>query len=452
MGAIRIQTEVPGPRSRQLMRAREQAVARGIYHAIPIFIQKASGAVVEDVDGNRFLDFAGGIGVLNMGHSAPAVQAAIRQQAEQFIHACILVTPYESYVRLAEAMNRLTPGQFPKKTFFVNSGAEAVENAVKVARYVTGRPAVICFEDAFHGRTLGALSLTSKIHPYKEGFGPFLPEVYRIPYAYCYRCSYQLQYPGCQLFCAQHLEDTFRRVVAADSVAAVVVEPVLGEGGFVVPPKEFFPVLQDICRRHQILLIADEVQTGLGRTGKLFASEWFGLEPDLLVAAKSIAGGLPLASITGRAELMDQPGVGALGGTFGGNPLACQAALEVLAEIERSHLLDRALRIGERVRARAERWRQDFPLIGDVRGLGAMQALELVRDPHTREAAKDETAAVARHCYEHGLITITAGTHGNVIRTLMPLVISDDELEEGLEVLEGALRSVSDRVAQRTPA
>lgn len=431
------------------MRAREQAVPRAIYHATPIFIDKAHGAVVEDVDGNRFLDFAGGIGVLNVGHAAAGVREAVRRQAERFTHACMSVTPYESYVRLAERLNQLTPGRFDKKTFFVNSGAEAIENAVKIARYATRRPAVICFEDAFHGRTLGALSLTSKIHPYKDGYGPFLAEVYRIPYAYCYRCSYQLRYPSCELFCAHHLEDTFRRVVASDAVAAVVVEPVLGEGGFVVPPPEFFGILQEICRRHGILLIADEVQTGFGRTGKLFASEWFDFEPDLLVAAKSIAGGLPLASITGRAELMDRPDVGGLGGTFGGNPLACEAGLEVIAEMQRGDLPRRALRIGEGFRARAERWQREFPLIGEVRGLGAMQALELVRDPISREPARDETTAVARYCYENGLITITAGTYGNVIRTLMPLVISDAELQEGLDVLEAALSEVEGQASRQ---
>ena len=445
MGVIRIRTEIPGPKSRELMRAREQVVPRGVYHATPVFIASGSGAAMEDVDGNRYLDFAGGIGVLNVGQCAPAVTAAIQRQAGRFVHACMSVTPYESYVRLAEKMNRLTPGGFAKKTFFVNSGAEGVENALKIARFATRRPAVICFEDAFHGRTLGTLSVTSKIHPYKDGYGPFLPDVYRIPYAYCYRCSYQLQYPSCEVHCARHLQDTFRRVVAADAVAAVVVEPVLGEGGFITPPREFFSILQEICRKHGILLIADEVQTGFGRTGKLFACEWYDFEPDILVTAKSIAGGVPLAAITGRAELMDLPETGGLGGTYGGNPLACEAALEVIAEMQKGDLPGRAQKIGERFRARAERWQREFSLIGDVRGRGAMQALELVTDRATREPAKGETTAISRYCWEHGLISITAGTYGNVIRTLMPLVMSDDQLDEGLDVLEAALAAHSPR-------
>ncbi len=448
MGTIHRRTEIPGPRSRELMERREAAVARGLFHATPIFIEKASGAALEDVDGNRYIDFAGGIGTLNVGHAAAGVQAAVRRQVEKFTHACAAVTPYEGYVRVAERLDQATPGKFAKKTLLVNSGAEAVENAVKVARYATRRPAIICFEDAFHGRTLGTLSLTSKVQPYKEGFGPFLSEFYRIPYAYCYRCSYQLKYPECGIYCAHHLEDTFKRVVSAESVAAVVVEPVLGEGGFVVPPREFFSILQDICRKHGIVFIADEVQTGFGRTGKMFACEWYGIEPDILVSAKSLGGGLPLAAVTGRAELMDKPGPGGLGSTYGGNPLACEAALAVFEAIERGKLLERAQHIGAKFHARAESWQREIPMVGDVRGLGAMQAIELVRDRATREPAKEETAAVGKHAYEHGLITISAGTYGNVIRTLVPLVISDEELEEGMGVLENALRAVSAKQAQ----
>ncbi len=452
MGAIQLQTEIPGPKSRALMARREAAVVRGWYHATPVFIARGSGAVVEDVDGNRYLDFAGGIGTLNAGHAAPGVQAAVKRQVEQFTHSCFAVTPYESYVRLAEKLNTITPGKFPKKTLLVNSGAEGIENAIKIARTATKRPAIICFEDAFHGRTLATLSLTSKIQPYKEGFGPFLSEVYRIPYAYCYRCSYKLEYPACGVYCAHNLEDTFKRVVAASTVAAVVMEPVLGEGGFVTPPKEFAGIIQEICRKHGILLVADEVQTGFGRTGKMFACEWSGIEPDLLVSAKSLAGGLPLAAVTGRAEVMDVAGPGGLGSTYGGNPLACEAALAVIEQMDREDLPARAMRVGEKVQARTAKWASEIPLVGDVRGLGAMRAVELVRDRATREPARDETNAVSRHCYEHGLITITAGTYGNVIRTLMPLVISDAELEEGLCVLENALRAVATGAAQSAKA
>jgi 4-aminobutyrate aminotransferase/(S)-3-amino-2-methylpropionate transaminase len=439
MKAIQVVTPLPGPRSRELMARREAAVPRGPYSATPIFVKEARGAVVTDVDGNRFLDFAGGIGCVNVGHAAPAVVAAAREQLSLFTHGCFHVTPYEAYVRLAERLNALTPGSFPKKTFFANSGAEAVENAVKVARAATGRPAVLAFEDGFHGRTLLALTLTSKVHPYKAGFGPFAPEVHRAPYGYCYRCSYNLRYPSCALHCVDVLEDFFKRYVDASQVAAVIAEPVLGEGGFVVPPADWLPRLRALTERHGILLIADEVQTGFGRTGRLFAVEHTGVVPDILIAAKSIAGGLPLSSVTGRAEVMDAAGVGGLGGTFGGNPVSLAAAHAVLDEMETGGLYERAAAIGRAFAARSEGWRERFPMVGDVRGLGAMWAIELVTDRATRAPAKEETAAVAKRCWERGLLTITAGTFGNVVRTLMPLVITDDELSEGLDVLESAL-------------
>ena len=443
MGAIALRTEIPGPRSRELMARREAAVPRGPFHATPIFVDEARGAVLTDVDGNRLLDFAGGIGCLNVGHAAGPVVEAAAGQLSRLTHACFHVTPYEGYVALAERMNRLAPGSFPKKTLFLNSGAEAVENAVKIARAATGRPAVLAFEDGFHGRTLLALSLTSKVHPYKAGFGPFAPEVYRAPYGYCYRCAYRLTYPECGLHCVAALEDVFKRHVEAEKVAAVVVEPVLGEGGFVVPPSDWLPRLRELTTRHGILLVADEVQTGFGRTGRLFAVEHAGVAPDLLVAAKSIAGGLPLSSVTGRADLMDAAGVGGLGGTFGGNPVALAAAHAVLDAMEEGTLLRRAEEIGRRVSVRAAGWKERFALVGDVRGRGAMWGIELVRDRAARTPAKEETAALTRGCWERGLVTITAGTYGNVVRTLMPLVISDDELEEGLGVLESALAAVS---------
>ena len=446
MNAIQLKTEIPGPRSRALSKRREAAVPRGVYSAVPVFVAAAEGAVLEDVDGNRLLDFAGGIGTLNTGHRAPGVIAAIRAQLDRHLHLCFSVTPYEGYVRLAERLNRLTPGQFAKKTFLTNSGAEAIENAVKFARAYTGRQAIVCFEDAFHGRTLLTMSLTSKTHPYKAGFGPFAGEIYRVPYAYCYRCSYSLRYPSCETFCAHHLEDTFRRMVAAESVAAVIVEPVLGEGGFVAPPPEFFRVLAEICRRHGIVFIADEIQTGFGRTGRLFASEHYAIEPDLVVTAKSLGGGLPIAAVTGRAEIMDAPEPGAVGGTFGGNPAACEAALAVLDLFEtqsgrEANLCDRAEVLGERFAERARMWRPRCALIGDVRGLGAMRALELVRSAETREPATEETQAVLRYCYEHGLIVLSTGSYGNAIRLLVPLIITDEQFEEGLDVLEAALLS-----------
>lgn len=441
MNAIALRTEIPGPRSRALMARREAAVPRGPYHATPVFVARAEGALLEDVDGNRFIDFAGGIGCLNSGHRAPRVLAALREQMDRFLHVCFSVTPYESYVAVAEKLNALTPGSFPKKTILLNSGAEAIENAVKIARAYTKRPAVVCFEDAFHGRTLLAMSLTSKTHPYKAGFEPFASDIYRIPFAYPYRSAAGSSAADF----ARHLEDAFKRIVAPESVAAVIAEPVLGEGGFVVPPKDYFVLLQKICRKHGILFIADEVQAGIGRTGKWFASEHFGIEPDLLASAKSLGGGLPLSAVTGRAEIMDAPGVGSLGGTFGGHPLSCVAALAALETIEAEGLLARSVALGERFERRAAAWQRRWPLVGEVRGLGGMCAIELVRDAATREPADSETREVAKFCYEHGLIAITAGTYGNVMRVLVPLVITDAQFDEGLGVLEAALAAVAER-------
>jgi len=441
MSTIQIRTEIPGPKSRALMARREAAVPRGPAHATPIFAARAEGAVIEDVDGNRYIDFAGGIGCLNFGHRAPRVLSAVREQLDKFLHVCFSVTPYEGYIAVAEKLNALTPGRFAKKTLLVNSGAEAVENAIKIARAFTKRPAVICFEDAFHGRTLLAMSLTSKTHPYKAGFEPFASDVYRIPFAYPYRNALGT---SAEEF-AHHLEDAFKRVVAAESVAAVIVEPVLGEGGFIVPPKDYYRLLQEICRKHGILFIADEVQSGIGRTGKWFASEHFGIEPDLTTSAKSLGGGFPLAAVTGRAEIMDASGIGSLGGTFGGNPVSCAAALAALETIEKDGLLARSTAIGKRFEERARAWQRKWSLIGEVRGLGGMCAIELVRDTQTREPADTETKEIARFCYEHGLITITAGTLNNVMRILVPLVVTDEQFDEGLGVLEAAIAAVAER-------
>jgi 4-aminobutyrate aminotransferase / (S)-3-amino-2-methylpropionate transaminase / 5-aminovalerate transaminase len=444
MSTIQLRTPIPGPRSQALMKRRNSAVAVGAFHATPIFVEKAEGAVVEDVDGNRLIDFAGGIGCLNTGHRAPAVVAAVRRQLDRFLHTSFNVLPYESYVAVCEKLNALAPGKGPKKTILVNTGAEAVENAIKIARFYTKRAAIICFEDAFHGRTYMAMAATSKTHPYKAGFEPFPSDVYRIPYAYCYRCSYAMKYPSCDVHCARQLEDTFKRVVAAETVAALIVEPILGEGGFVTPPAEFYPTLGEICRRHGILLIADEVQTGFARTGAMFACERLGLEPDLVTMAKSLTGGLPMAAVTGRADVMDAPGVGQLGGTFGGNPVACEAALAVLEMIEKENLCARANLLGERFGKRAAKWQQRWELVGEVRGLGAMQALELVRSKSTREPADEETRQVSQYCYEHGLVTITAGSYSNVIRLLMPLVLTDAQMDEAMDVLEAALAHVAE--------
>jgi 4-aminobutyrate aminotransferase/(S)-3-amino-2-methylpropionate transaminase len=445
MSTIQLRTPIPGPKSKALAVRRTLAVPRGLSHGTPIYVAKAEGAWIEDVDGNRYVDFAGGIGCLNVGHRREAIVRSVREQLDRFMHTCVQVTPYEGYIRLAERMNEVTPGKFPKKTLFVNSGAEAIENAVKIARAYTKRPAIIAFEDAFHGRTMMTLALTSKTHPYKAGFAPFPGEVYRIPFAYCYRCSYSLKYPSCDLYCARHLEDTFKRVVANEEVAAVIAEPVLGEGGFVAPPPDYFKVLVDLCHKYGVLFIADEVQSGFGRTGAMFASERYGIEPDIVVTAKSLGGGLPLAAVTGRAEIMDAPGPGGLGGTFAGNPLSCAAALAVLDLFQHEDLLTRANELGDQFQRRAREWQRRWPIVGDVRGLGGMQAIELVQSQETKAPATEETKQITQYCYEHGLITITAGTYSNVIRVLVPLVATQGQIDEGLDVLESALANVCDK-------
>lgn len=441
MSTIQIRTEIPGPRSRALAARRDAAIPRGPASATPIYAARAEGAVIEDVDGNRYIDFAGGIGCLNIGHNSPRVLSAMQAQIEKHLHLCFAVTPYEGYVAVAEKLNSLAPGTFAKKTILVNSGAEAIENAIKIARAYTKRPAVVCFEDAFHGRTLLAMSLTSKTHPYKAGFQPFASDIYRIPFAYTYRSAAGMTTADF----AHHLEDAFKRVVAPESVAAVIAEPVLGEGGFVVPPRDYFRMVQAICRKHGILFIADEVQSGFARTGKWFASEHFNLEPDLITMAKSLGGGMPIAAVTGRAEIMDAPGQGSLGGTYCGHPVSCAAALAAIETIEKDGLLARSAVIGEIFERRARSWQHKWPLIGEVRGLGGMCAMELVRDSESREPADTETKAIAKYCYEHGLVLITAGTFNNVIRLLVPLVVTDEQLNEGLDVIEAGLASVAER-------
>ncbi len=437
--SVRIITSIPGPISLQLMTRRNAAVPRGLGTALPIFIKHADGAVIEDVDGNCFLDFAGGIGCQNAGHRPAEVIAALKQQADAYLHLCFTVTPYEGYVRLAEILNERTPGNFPKKTFLSNSGAEAVENAIKIARAYTGRAAIVAFEDAFHGRTLLALSLTSKVHPYKTGFGPYAPEVYRLPYAYCYRCSYHLTYPSCNVECATRLEDAFMRHVSAGSVAAVIFEPVLGEGGFVVPPAKWFLRIAEICRRHKILMIADEIQTGFARTGPAFACEHFGIEPDLILSAKSISGGTPLAAVTGRSEIMDALDPGSLGGTFGGNPLSCAAAVAAWETFDREDLPHRAQLFANAFQQRTSIWKDRFKSIGDIRGIGAMQAIEFVKDKTSLEPAPDLTKRILALCYQRGLLIISAGTYSNIIRFLAPLVATPEQIEEALSILENAL-------------
>ena len=442
--SIALRTAIPGPLSLQWMERRRNSVARGVAHATPVFIASGEGAIIEDVDGNRFLDFAGGIGCLNVGHAAPELTESVRVQAGRSLHNCFQVTPNDSYIRVAEELNRRVPAAPPNKTLLVNSGAEAVENAIKMARAFTGRPAVLAFDHAFHGRTLLGLTLTGKNHPYKAPFGPFAPEVYRLPYPYAYRCAHT-SHERCGICRGEALERVFDTTVASESVAAVVFEPVLGEGGFVPMPRPFAARLQSICRARGIVMIADEIQTGYGRTGHFFASEALGIEPDLVVTGKSMAGGLPLASVTGREEVVDAAPPGGLGGTYAGNPVACAAALAVFDLYDREQLTARAARLGEQFEWFTRDWATRFALIGDVRGLGIMRGIELVLDRTTKAPAREQAAMVVSECLRRGLIVLSAGTYGNVIRLLVPLVITDDQFTEGLGILEEALRVVDSR-------
>jgi len=438
---VKIISEVPGPKSRQLYSEMEQNVPRGTAHMTRIAVSSAKGATLTDVDGNTFIDFAGGIGVLNVGHRPDEVVKAIKEQADKYLHACWHVTIYEPYIRLANKLNTITPGQFPKKTILLNSGAEAAENAIKIAKYHTKRYGILSFLEGFHGRTAAAMSLTGQIQPYKYNFGPPIPWVYHLPFAYCYRCPFGQTYPGCELACAKYVEKVFEGVISPDAVAALVVEPVQGEGGFIVPPKEFLPEIYKTCKERGILFIDDEIQTGIARTGKMFAIEHSSIEPELVLIAKSVGGGTVLSAVTGKAEIMDTPHVGGLGGTYGGHPLSCVAGLAALDLVEKDNLIARANTIGDKIKQAFLAMQEKYPIIGDVRGLGAMVAMELVKDRATKEPASKESALVREKCYQNGLIVIGAGIHHNVIRTLIPLVITDEELEEGLSILDEALRS-----------
>ncbi|MGD0372830.1 MAG: 4-aminobutyrate--2-oxoglutarate transaminase [Candidatus Dormibacteria bacterium] len=421
-------TEIPGPRSLELMARRQRAVPSGVGTTLPVFVTRAGPGILEDVDGNRLIDFGSGISTTNVGNSAPLVVAAIQEQAALFTHTCFQVTPYASYVEVCERLNELTPGSHEKRSFLVNSGAEAVENAVKVARYATGRPGIVAFDHGFHGRTLLALTLTGKVHPYKQGFGPFVPEIHRAPYSDPFRETGRL---GDTI---TMLETT----VGAESIAAVLVEPIAGEGGVVVPEPGWLAGLADWCREQGILLIADEVQTGFGRTGAWFACEHEGVVPDLITTAKSLGGGLPIGGITGRAEIMNAVHSGGLGGTFGGNPVACAAALAAIRTIESKGLLARARAIGETMLRRLRRLSAGAPAIGNVRGRGAMVGIEFVGGDGIAPD-RETTGRVLRRCHQDGLMVLGAGTYGNVIRLLPPLVISDGLLDEGLGILERAV-------------
>jgi 4-aminobutyrate aminotransferase/(S)-3-amino-2-methylpropionate transaminase len=425
-------TEIPGPRSRELMARRQAALPTGVGTTLPVFAARASGGIVEDVDGNRFIDLAAGIAVTTVGSSAPRVVAAVTEQVERFTHTCFQVTPYEAYVEVCEALNDLTPGGHEKKTFLVNSGAEAVENAVKIARYATGRDAVVAFDHGFHGRTLLAMTLTGKVMPYKQGFGPFAPEVYRAPFSYPFRGTGDL--PSTLAY--------LDKTVGASNIACVVVEPIAGEGGFIVPEPGWLAGLAAWCADNGVVFIADEVQTGIARTGAWFASEHEDVVPDIVTTAKGLGGGLPIAGITARADLVDRVHAGGLGGTFGGNPLSCASALAAIATIREDGLVGRAQHIGETMLPRLQALASAYPSIGDVRGRGAMIAIELVgSDGVTPDV--DLTKAVAAACHSEGVLVLTAGSYGNVLRFLPPLVISDDLLDDGLSVLEKAFAATA---------
>ncbi len=424
------------------MKRKRRAVSRGWANAIPVFVKEARGALLTDVDGNTFIDFAGGIGAVNIGHAAPRVVEAVREQVGDLIHTAFQAVPYEPFVELAEKLNALVPGEFEKKTIFANSGSEAIENAVKIARVYTGREAMLTFENGLHGRTLLTMTMTSKVGPYKEGFGPFAPEVYRVPAPYPYRCPAGKDCSGrCRGDCLDFVREALVGEVDAENLAAIFVEPVLGEGGFIPFPDFYLQRLRELCDEHGILLIADEIQTGFGRTGKMFAIEHSGVVPDLLATSKSLAGGLPLSAVTGRAEIMDSVQPGGLGGTFGGNPVACAAALAVLEIFKEDDLLSRAGVLGESVMGVMREIQEKHPgVIGDVRGRGPMAAMELVKDPESRIPDGERAAKAVENALQEGLILLTAGQQGNVIRTLMPLSITDDELEEGLFILARAVK------------
>jgi 4-aminobutyrate aminotransferase/(S)-3-amino-2-methylpropionate transaminase len=423
----------PGPNSKELFKRKEEVVARAVTSLAPFIIAESRGAIIKDVDGREYLDFTGGWGCLNVGHNHPKVVRTIQTQAERYVHTDCSVVMYEPYIELAERLVSYAPGPRTKRVAFFNSGAEAVENAVKIARFHTKRRAVVVFEGAFHGRTLLAMTMTHKAVPYKAHFGPFAPDIYRMPFPNPYRAPMDFS----------QWEEQFTALVSPDEVACVVVEPIQGEGGFVVPMEDFLPKLREFCNDHGIVLVADEVQSGIGRTGKFFASEHFGIEPDLICIGKSLASGLPLSGVIGVAEVIDSVPDSAIGGTYVGNPIACAAALAVIEVIEKEGLLERARHLGEQLERRFRAMQERFAIIGDVRGLGAMRAIELVKDRNTKEPAREQTASIIKEALKRGVILAKAGLYGNVIRMLIPLVLTDEELTRGLDVLEEVLGKVS---------
>lgn len=445
MPTINLVTEIPGPQSKALVARREAATPRGAAKLTPVAIVKAQGAAITDADGNTFLDFAGGIGTLAVGHCPPSVVNAVQTQAADLLHLCAIVGTYEPYVRVSEMMNEIVPGDFPKKTILLNSGAEANETAIKIARSYTNRPAVIVFEGAYHGRTNLTLAMTSKYGLFKKGFGPYAPEIYRLPYPNVYRRPAGLTEDEFIDDCIARLENAFIAQVDPSAVAAIVLETVLGEGGFIPTPPRFLQRVRDLCTQHGIVYIADEVQCGMGRTGKMFAVEHYGIVPDVIVTAKSIAAGMPLAAVTGRADIMDAPHPGGLGGTYSGNPVACVAAIEAIEMIRQPEFLARANAMGQRLNQHLLDLHAEVPLVGDVRGLGPMQLMELVKDRTTKVPAPDETLMLTQEAFKRGLIAIRAGLYSNCIRFLPPLNITDEQVDEGMAVIAEGLRVVESK-------
>ena len=410
--------------------------------AFNCYVDKAKGALVWDVEGREYIDFAGGIGGMNVGHSHPKVVSAIKEQAERFTHTCLMVAPYGSAVQLAENLCEVAPGDEPKAVAYVTSGAEAVENAVKIARVYTGRTGVVTLANGYHGRTMLTMAMTGRVMPFKAGFGPFAPEVYPIGSPYCYRCPIGKSYPDCDAACADLLTELFVKEVAAKSIACMVMEPVMGEGGFIVPPKEYVKKVKKICEENGILFVSDEIQSGIARTGKMFAIEHFDVIPDIITTAKSLAAGMPISAVVGSKKIMDSVHPGGVGGTYSGNPLSCAAGLAVFDILESEDLFSRSDIIGEKVKTCFESLQKSFPVIGDVRGLSGMMAMELVHDKDTKAPAPELARAVVSHCFENGLLMLATGTYGNVLRILSPLVITDEQLDRGLDIVEKAFAAV----------
>jgi 4-aminobutyrate aminotransferase/(S)-3-amino-2-methylpropionate transaminase len=445
MKNIQLNTPVPGPKSKEILSRRAASMPAGLAKSTEVVVEKAKGAMIWDVDGNQLIDFAGGIGMANAGHCPPTVVRAVKNQLDKSIHTCTLVTTNEPAVALCELLNRLTPGDFPKKTLLANSGAEAVENAVNIAKYFTKRPAIIVFEGGYHGRTLLTMSMTSKYSLFKKGYGSFMSEIYRLPAPNMYRPFNGMTEAEYLQHCIRQLDHAFIAQVDPSALAAIVIEPVQGEGGFIPMPKEFLQKIRSICDQHGILMIADEIQCGFGRTGRLFAIEHYGIAPDMITMAKSLGAGMPVSAVTGRADIMDTPHLGAIGGTYGGSPVACTAALETVKLISNPDFLKRAAQIGETMRKTLEGWKKKYPLVGDVRGLGGMRLVEFVKDRNTREPDPDLTLEIIRDAVAHGIILIRAGLFSNCIRLLPPFAISNSQLSEGLQVLEAAIARAHER-------